>query len=365
MPQKQIYVFDTNVILNDPYAIFSYDDALIIVPQTVLTELDKLKLSRSDREVKFRGREFSRVLFELSEFGSLTDGIELDNDAIIKVIPFDPSKEIPETLNSKNSDDRILGSAWLLRQEYPDKEVTLISNDLNMLIKAQTLGIKVEQHEYKEKSPLRRFINQLSGRRVTMLWLLVPLVLLSLLLVLWLFNFSSPLPANRQVISPISDPFQTFSTQELSLINQLKKDRDNEQLWMQLGRVQLDWADSYQQENRVSEARIKYQDSLASFQRVVELNPENLKARNNLASIYFVLGNTELSISEYVRIIELDPKFSDAYFNLGVVLWRHRDLKGALRAFETYLEVAPEGERAQEAKKAIEELKAGIESQST
>ena len=84
---EDIYIFDTNVLLNDPHAIFAYAKAEVVIPQTVLSELDKLKTGRIDREVRFRGREFSRILFELSEYGPLTEGIPLDNDAVVRVAP--------------------------------------------------------------------------------------------------------------------------------------------------------------------------------------------------------------------------------------------------------------------------------------
>jgi len=362
MSKKLIYIFDTNVILNDPYAIFTYDNSEIIIPQTVLTELDRLKTSRSDREVKFRGREFSRILFELSAFGSLNDGIELDNDSIVRVVIFEPSNEYPETLNNKNADDRILGSAWLLKKEHPEKKVILVTNDLNMLLKAQTFEIEVIQHEYRDKGLFQRFLERLNSKRFTLIWLLIPAFLASILVALWLFQVPSPIPGQRNVLTPISDPFQSYSTQEVQLVNQLQNDSDNADLWMQLGRVQLDWADKYQLENRAAEARVKYQDALTSFQSVQEIDPTNLKAINNLGSIYYVLGNHELALAEFRQVIGADNSFSDAHFNIAVILWRHRDLEGAKQSFLTYLEVDPRGVRANEAKNAIDEIENNLNS---
>ena len=64
-------VFDTNVLLADPGALLAYPDAEVIVPEPVLGEIDKLKTSRVDPDLRFRGREVSRMLFEFSEGGSL------------------------------------------------------------------------------------------------------------------------------------------------------------------------------------------------------------------------------------------------------------------------------------------------------
>ncbi len=360
MSKKLIYVFDTNVILNDPYAIFTYDNSEIVIPQTVLTELDRLKTSRSDREVKFRGREFSRLLFELSSYGSLNEGIELENESVVRVVAFEPSNDLPETLNNKNADDRILGSTWLLKRANLMKKVILVTNDLNMLLKAQTLEIDVMQHEYRDKGIFQRFMERLGSKRYTLIWLLVPVVLASILVVLWLFQVPSPIPGQRNALTPISDPFQSYSTQEVSLGNQIQNDLDNAALWMELGRVQFEWAERYLQENKAGEARVKYQDALNSFQNVVKIEPLNLKARNNIGSTYFVLGDHELALAVFKQVIEDDNTFSDAYANIGYIFQRHGDQKGALGAYRKYLEVDPRGARASEAKNAIDEIENNI-----
>jgi hypothetical protein len=76
LPMKTI-VLDTNVLLADPQALLAFPDAEVVIPETVLGELDKLKTSRVDPDLRFRGREVSRMLFELSEQGSLIDGVDL------------------------------------------------------------------------------------------------------------------------------------------------------------------------------------------------------------------------------------------------------------------------------------------------
>lgn len=364
MSVEVIYVFDTNVLLNDPHAIFAYDHAEVVIPQTVLSELDKLKIGRTDREVRFRGREFSRILFELSEYGRLTEGIPLDNGAVVRVAPFDPSQEMPQSLSSKSSDDRILGCAWQIKKQQPQSRVTLVTNDLNMLLKAQTLGVDVKQHEYRSSAgPLRSFLERLGRRRVTMLWLAIPVLLVGLFIALWLFRIPSPIPVGNSALSPLTDPLQAFSAQELALTNQLKANPNDEQGWAQLAQLQQEWANSYQDANRSADAAIKYQDAVNSYRHVLTINPRNVSARNSLGIIYFIVGNSDQAITEYLQVINIDPNFGDAHYNLAVVLWRHQDLKNAQREFETYLKISPAGDHISQAQQAIKQIKASLKPQ--
>src|SRR5512139_2239332 len=102
----KIYVLDTNVLLADPGVILSFPDAEVVIPETVLAELDKLKTSRVDPDLRFRGREVSRVLFDLSEQGSLTEGVPLPDGGTLRVATEDNG--MPEGLSARNADDRIL-----------------------------------------------------------------------------------------------------------------------------------------------------------------------------------------------------------------------------------------------------------------
>ena len=86
---NKIVVLDTNVLLADPNSILSFPRAEVVIPETVLSELDKLKTARVDPDLRFRGREVSRILFDLSEEGSLVEGVELPDGGSLRVMPFD------------------------------------------------------------------------------------------------------------------------------------------------------------------------------------------------------------------------------------------------------------------------------------
>ena len=65
---------------------------------------------------------------------------------MLRVSPFDEASAVmPEGLSARNADDRILAAAWRAMQDRGTENVALITNDLNMLLKAQTLGVRVER----------------------------------------------------------------------------------------------------------------------------------------------------------------------------------------------------------------------------
>ncbi len=76
-------VLDTNVLLGDPEILFAFPDAEAIIPETVLGELDKLKTSRADPDLRFRGRKVSRLLFDLSATGQRRDDLYGQTRAVL------------------------------------------------------------------------------------------------------------------------------------------------------------------------------------------------------------------------------------------------------------------------------------------
>lgn len=352
---KEIIVIDTNVLLNDPYALYAYSDAEIIIPQTVLSELDKLKMGRSDGEIRFRGREVSRTLFELSQHGSLLDGIELDNDALVRVMHHDP-QAFPPALNPKNGDDRILSTAWLLMETRPEAHVVLLTNDLNMLLKAQTLGIDVEQHEHEYRRGFwSRFVASWRKRRVTLTWILVPIVLIGLFMSLWLFQVPS-------LITPVSTTTlatTSFPLREAQYLDVLKQDDSRYADWFLLGKLYLDWAEQLEAQSDFDDARKKRLAAAEAFDHTLRLRPNHVEAKTSLGTTHYFLGDLNEAISQYVQAIDRDPDYALAYFNLGFVLFQQKDYEGAARQFRAYVKLAPSGERSDFARERLQEFDAG------
>ena len=146
-PSKKIFVLDTSVILYNHNALNSFDDNDVVIPITVLEELDNFK---KGNEIKnFEAREFIRIMDRLSTKGTLQDWIELDfpKAGMFRV----QMDEVPEKgmdaiklFGEDKPDHRILNAAIRLSEEKPGYRVILVTKDINLRIKAKALNIPSE-----------------------------------------------------------------------------------------------------------------------------------------------------------------------------------------------------------------------------
>ena len=141
---KKIFVLDTNVLLNDPRAIYSFEDNDVVIPLAVLEEIDSLKTKSSD--LGYNARESSRILEELRNNGNLHDGVELESGGIVKIV-INGGLELPQGLSSSKMDNRIISTAIHLQEENSDKEVIMISDDINLRLICDAYGLKAEEHD--------------------------------------------------------------------------------------------------------------------------------------------------------------------------------------------------------------------------
>ncbi len=142
---NNIYVLDTNVLLDDPTAIFDYEKDEVIIPLAVLEELDNQKNKTSD--IGYNARETSRLLDELRHKGRLNEGIELDNGSSLKIVIDKEELKLPPHLSATKYDNRILTTAIDLQDSNPEKEVVMVSNDINLRLIANAFDIKAEDHK--------------------------------------------------------------------------------------------------------------------------------------------------------------------------------------------------------------------------
>jgi PhoH-like ATPase len=141
---KKTYVLDTNVLLSDPNSIFSFEDNDLIIPMAVLEELDRHK-SRLD-EVGKNGRQTSKILDELRLKGSLVDGVSLQNGATLRIVSINPSilTNLPPELESSKVDNMII--SFMLQLKQDDLSAILVTKDINVRIKCDSLGIRCEDY---------------------------------------------------------------------------------------------------------------------------------------------------------------------------------------------------------------------------
>ena len=147
-----LFVLDTNVLMHDPASLFRFAEHDLYLPMTTLEELDNHKKGMS--EVARNARTVSRSLDQLiaGTSGTLDDGIPLDklgHQDVSGKLYFQThltTATLPEGLPEGKGDNLILAVVSELQQTHPDKEVVLVSKDINMRIKARALGLPAEDY---------------------------------------------------------------------------------------------------------------------------------------------------------------------------------------------------------------------------
>lgn len=145
--QSKVFVLDTNVLLHDFRAIYKFEDNDIVIPITVLEELDKFK--KGHDEINFHAREFTRELDKLAGDGLLSDGIPLGEGLGTLYVETNSiySEKVKKAFSEQIPDHRILSVADGMMNKYSDRDVIMISKDINLRMKAKSLGIKSQDYE--------------------------------------------------------------------------------------------------------------------------------------------------------------------------------------------------------------------------
>ena len=153
---KRLYVLDTNVLMHDPTSMFRFEEHDVFLPMIVLEELDAAKKGLT--EVSRNVRQVSRFIGDMmSAQGSaeLQDGLELVMPHGLQLpsvrgrLYFQTrTTEIHPSLLSEGSfaDNEILSTALALRETTKDREIVLISKDINLRIKAAILNLPAEDY---------------------------------------------------------------------------------------------------------------------------------------------------------------------------------------------------------------------------
>lgn len=142
---KKTFILDTNVLLHDPQSMFSFADNDIIIPIYAVEEIDNFKKELS--ELGQNARQVSRYLDELRSFGSLAEGVSLDSGGTLKVAT--SGRQLPKEITSdRGQDSRILAVAFDAQERLrTQQQVVLITQDTNLRIRADAIGISSENFE--------------------------------------------------------------------------------------------------------------------------------------------------------------------------------------------------------------------------
>lgn len=145
--KKKVFVLDTNVLLHDYKCIFSFQENNVIVPIAVLEELDRFK--KGNDIINFHAREFTRELDKLSGDKLFNGGVPLGKGlgklSIETGKPF--SALMQASFPESTPDHRILAIAEYVYRNNPDKNVIFISKDINLRMKAKSIGIMAQDYE--------------------------------------------------------------------------------------------------------------------------------------------------------------------------------------------------------------------------
>ncbi len=143
---KTIIIPDTNIFLHDANCLNAYPGGIVMIPLEVIEEIDDHKRRMDD--VGSNARRTSRLLDELRVKGSLSQGVELDNGCRVSVIFGEKTlHSLPPSIRTNKEDNRILATALSIAEKNPDYECVFVTKDINMRIKAETIGLKSTDYE--------------------------------------------------------------------------------------------------------------------------------------------------------------------------------------------------------------------------
>jgi PhoH-like ATPase len=146
MAVKKNFVLDTNVILHDHKCIYKFQEHDIYLPIVVLEELDKFK--KGNEEINFNARQFARELDLVTDNDLFTKGASLGEGLgrlfIVLGVPFSETMQV--SFMEKTPDHRILAITQTLQEKNKKQKTILVSKDINLRMKARSLGILAEDY---------------------------------------------------------------------------------------------------------------------------------------------------------------------------------------------------------------------------
>jgi PhoH-like ATPase len=146
---KKVFILDTNVLLSNPLSLFKFDEHDVVIPISVIEEIDTFKKDQSN--IGRNAREVSRILDKLRSRGTLSSGIPIfpdrDDSGQLFVYLGQNMDILPELLIS-NADNHILAIGLTLQKQFgKTRKVYIITKDSNLRIKADAFGLEAQDFE--------------------------------------------------------------------------------------------------------------------------------------------------------------------------------------------------------------------------
>jgi PhoH-like ATPase len=139
------YILDTNVLLHDPNSLLAFKGNAVLIPIEVLEEIDRFK--RESSELGQNARAVSRTLDALRAKGQLNKGVKLENGGSLRIVFHTRDESAPPLFGNNSVDNRIIRQALAIQQSDPKARTILVTKDINLRIKADSLGLPAEDYE--------------------------------------------------------------------------------------------------------------------------------------------------------------------------------------------------------------------------
>jgi len=135
------------------------------------------------------------------------------------------------------------------------------------------------------------------------------------------------------------------ATSQIQTLKEIvKKDPKNLPAWVELGNLYFDTDQP--------------KEAIEAYSQYLAIKPNNADVRTDMGIMYRKLGQFDKAIEEFRKAAQSDPKHINSRYNIGLVLLHDKqDIKGAVKAWEDYLKVDPNSERAQRLRAQLEKMK--------
>lgn len=158
------YAIDTNVLLSDHSAVTAFKGATVVLPFTVLEELDSIKSRNVDvsRDARIAIRNISNILEEATHEEISALGVDmsklhphLDSDSRLQIVTAEEAEALLREMNQEKPDEETAKVATLMHSSVPDDKIilvalatgsVLVTRDINMRIKAMAYGVEVQDY---------------------------------------------------------------------------------------------------------------------------------------------------------------------------------------------------------------------------
>ncbi|MGL4905339.1 MAG: PIN domain-containing protein, partial [Plesiomonas sp.] len=165
--ERKTFVLDTNILLHEPQSIFSFQEHNVIIPMTVLEELDRIKDSKRDvsREARIAIRMLESVFLDATA-EEIAAGVPLSKhgaqaSGCIAIFADYGLDETAFAFPHKEGDSRILNGVLYLQKQRAPQPIILVTKDINMRLRAKGAGVlRVEDYRTDQLIDDVRFLTK-------------------------------------------------------------------------------------------------------------------------------------------------------------------------------------------------------------